>query len=309
LSERAMDAMVPAQNVAPNPILLFLGTPPRPDDPSDVWMQKRAQSLAGAAPDTAYIEFSADEDADPDDRDQWAKANPSYPQRTKETAMLRMRANLTEDSFLREGLGIYSSTSSGRVIDEHDWGLTADEASMPTERFAIGVDVAPDRGVSSVAFAGQRPDDLWHVELYEHRNGVGWVVPYVVERCRKNAIRAVVLDAQSPAAALVDEFAKAKIRVTVTNTRDLANACGRYFDAVMERQLRHTDQPQVNLAMSVARKRPLGQAWAWNRKTATSDITPVVAQTLALYGAQAPNRSVKTPTSRRAGRPREALVL
>jgi hypothetical protein len=223
--------------------------------------------------------------------------------------MLRMRANLTEDSFLREGLGIYSSTSSGRVIDEHDWGLTADEASMPTERFAIGVDVAPDRGVSSVAFAGQRPDDLWHVELYEHRNGVGWVVPYVVERCRKNAIRAVVLDAQSPAAALVDEFAKAKIRVTVTNTRDLANACGRYFDAVMERQLRHTDQPQVNLAMSVARKRPLGQAWAWNRKTATSDITPVVAQTLALYGAQAPNRSVKTPTSRRAGRPREALVL
>ncbi len=29
-----------------------------------------------------YIECTADEDAEPDDREQWAIANPSYPHRT-----------------------------------------------------------------------------------------------------------------------------------------------------------------------------------------------------------------------------------
>jgi hypothetical protein len=34
----------------------------------------------------------------------------------------------------------------------------------------------------------------------------------------------------------------------------------------------------------VARKRRLGDAWAWNRKDTDSDITPLVAVTLALFG-------------------------
>jgi hypothetical protein len=49
----------------------------------------------------------------------------------------------------------------------------------------------------------------------------------------------------------------------------------------------------------------LPPAWAWNRKDATSDITPVVAMTLALWGAQKDN--VERPT-RRSGS-RTAVVL
>jgi hypothetical protein len=85
----------------------------------------------------------------------------------------------------------------------------------------------------------------------------------------------------------------------------MAIACAKFFDAVMDGSLRHTDQPQVNVALSVARKRPLAGGWAWNRKDAASDITPIVSETLALWGAQ--NDNVKRP-SRRAG-PRTAVIM
>ena len=62
-------------------------------------------------------------------------------------------------------------------------------------------------------------------------------------------------------------------------------ACGAFYDAVMEDRLRHLDTPVLNSALAVARKRSLGDAWAWHRKNAAADITPLVACTLALYGA------------------------
>lgn len=312
LTENAIDDMVPATNQAANPLLLFTGTPPKPTDPGEVFAAKRAKALAGDSDDMAYIECSADEDADPDDRAQWAKANPSYPKRTPAQAILRMRENLTDDSFMREALGVWDTTKTKQVIDSQTWRLRADPASMAIERLTLAVDIAPDRSVASVALAGQRADERWHVELDEHRSGVDWVVPWITQRCERNRLHAVVLDELS---GLVEKrngrhyLLGSRIEVTLASAegRDMAIACAKFYDAAMDGTLVHTDQPQVNVALSVARKRPLGGGWAWNRKTATSDITPIVAETLALWGAQA--STVKRPG--RTGHPtqRRAAVL
>lgn len=304
----ALDDMVPTTNQSrqpAGPLLLFMGTPPRPTDSGEVFREKRTKALSGKSDDMAYIEMSADPDADPDDRKQWAIANASYPRRTPEASMLRMRENLTDESFMREALGIWDSSGGKRVIDADSWAVVADSASVAVDGFALAVDVAPDRSVSSVALAGVRADGLWHVELDEHRSGTGWLVPWVKARCASNTIRAVVVDERSPAASLLDEFAKVKVKVTTTSARDMAKACGQFYDGVMDARLKHTDQPQVNVALSVAGKRPLGDAWAWNRKNSNADITPLVAETLALWGAQAPK--VKRPAS--SGRGRRATVL
>lgn len=87
----------------------------------------------------------------------------------------------------------------------------------------------------------------------------------------------------------------------------MAIACAKFFDAVMGQQVRHTDQPQVNVALSVATKRGIGDAWAWNRRTNTSDITPLVACTLALWGAQ--SSTVKRPGGKSRPEGRRAVVL
>lgn len=314
LSEGALEDMVPATNQATlegGALLFFMGTPPRPEDKGDEFANRRAKALAGTTKDMVYVEFSADDDADPDDRAQWSKANPSFPSRTPVESLERMRENLTDDdSYKREALGIWDAEDSSRVIDEASWGLQGDPASMATDRLTLAIDVPPGRKTATVSLAGQRPDSAWHVELDEERGGVDWVIPWVKARTEKNRLHAVVADEMS---GLVEKrngrhfLIGTDILVTLAAAegRDMAIACAKYYDGIMDRTVWHTDQPQVNVALSVATKRPLQGAWAWNRKDATSNISPVVSQTLALWGAQ--NDNVVRPT-RRAGS-RTAVVL
>ena len=314
LSEKALEDMVPAANQSTQEagaLLFFMGTPPRPSDPGEEFSNRRSKALSGKAKNIVYVEFAADPGADPDDREQWAKANPSFPHRTPVESMERMRENLTDDdSFKREALGIWEAEDSARVIDEDSWNRVADPASMAIERLSLAIDVPPDRAIASVALAGQRADGRWHVELDDSRKGVDWVIPWVVSRASKNRLHAVVVDEMS---GLVekrrDRYFLIGTDVVVTlaaaEGRDMAIACAKFYDGVIDRSVMHTDQPQVNVALSLARKRPLAGGWAWNRKDAASDITPIVAETLALWGAQ--NENVHRPT-RRAGT-RTAVVM
>jgi len=221
-------------------------------------------------------------------------------------SMERMRENLTDDdSFKREALGIWDAISSSRVIDEVTWGLQGDAASMAVERLTLSIEVPPDRKSAAVGFAGQRADGRWHVELDEERRGVDWAIPWVVARAGKNRLHAVVVDEMS---GLVEKrrgrnfLIGTDIEVTLAAAegRDMAIACSKLYDGIHDGSVFHTDQPQVNVALSVATKRPLAGSWAWNRKDATSNISPVVAETLALWGAQ--NGNVTRPTRRASER-------
>lgn len=314
LGEKALEDMVPATNASTHPagaLLFFMGTPPRPTDPGEEFTNRRVKAISGKSKNMVYVELSADEGADPDDREQWAKANPSFPFRTPVESMERMRENLTDDdSFKREALGIWDPEDTSRVIDEESWNRVADPASMAIERLTIAIDVPPDRKTAAVSLSGLRPDGRWHVELDDQRKGVDWVVPWVKSRVEKNRLHAVVVDQLS---GLVEVkrgrnfLVGTDVEVTLAGAegRDMAIACAKFFDSVMDGSLRHTDQPQVNVALSVAAKRPVGGGWAWNRKDAASDISPIVSLTLALWGAQSDN--VKRP-ARRTGS-RTAVVL
>lgn len=317
LTEKALEDMVPATNASKQStgaLLFFMGTPPRPSDPGEEFTNRRLKAIGGKSKNMVYVEFSADGDADPDDHAQWEKANPSYPSRTPLESMQRMREQLTDDdSFRREAMGIWDAAGTPEVIDVASWSRVKDAASMPVDRLTLAIDVAPDRSVATVALAGQRADGLWHVEVDEQKRSVEWVSAWVASRAEKNRLHAVVVD---PMTGLVEERrgrnylvgTDVVVTLAAAEGRDMAIACGKFFDAVMEAspKLRHTDQPQLNVALSVARKRPLAGAWAWNRKDAASDITPIVASTLALWGAQ--KDDVERPTRRRTSE-RTAVVL
>jgi len=314
LDTAALEDMVAATNQARHEhgaLLLFMGTPPRPKDPSEAFEQRRLKALEGKAKNAIWLEIGADPKSDPDDESQYAVMNPSYPKRTPKASLERLRENLgDDDSWNREGRGVWDAVDSSRVIDERSWSLVADPASMAIDRLTLAVDVPPERSVASVALSGLRPDGRWHVELDEQRKGVDWVVPWVRARAERNRLHAVVVDEMS---GLVEHrrgrsfLIGTDIEVTLAAAegRDMAIACAKFFDSVIDGSVRHTDQPQVNVALSVARKRPLAGGWAWNRKDAASDITPVVSETLALWGAQSDN--VKRPTRR--GGSRQAVVL
>ena len=311
MSDDDQEALFSTSSAAPlgNPQWILTGTPPGPRANGEAFTRMRDDALGGTSAALCWHEWSCETGVDLDSHEQWQRANPALGHRLLLDVVQGERASFSDDGFARERLGMWAGNASTAVIDAESWNLAGDEASVAVDRFALAVDVAPDRESAAVALAGQRADGLWHIELEEHRHGVGWLVPYLVRLVGANPqIRAVVIDGASPAASITDELKLSKVKVTTTSVRDMANACGQLYDGVMEQWLRHTAQPQLTYALSMGRKRALGDAWAWSRKSAASDITPIVAATLALWGAQASD--VKRPARRsRNSNGRRAMVL
>jgi len=317
LDIKALEDMVPATNQARNPhggLIFFIGTPPRPVDNGEAFASKRTRALSGEADGMFYVEMGADPDADIDDREQWARANPSFPRRTPVESMLRMRENIPDDdSWRREALGIWDPTSSRGVIPGPSWATQGQEHSLAVDRFALGVECGPDLAWASVAFAGQREDGDWHFELDEDQHtkgrGVAWLVPHLEYLTANNSqIRAIVGDVAGPIAALLEQrngrwfFKGSRLELTPVKVAELGAGCSRVLDGIVTGWLHHIDQPQFTAAALAAGRRPLGDTgmWVWSRKLAESDITPIQAATLALIGAQ--NANVKRPAHRGGGR-------
>ncbi|PJM72346.1 terminase [Bifidobacterium primatium] len=296
LTVRALDNMLPVVNTSPDPLVVFLGNPPKPGDPSEVFEGKRAAALAGTD-GMVYVELAADRDADIDDREQWAKANPSYPKRTSETAILRMRNLMTDDSFRREALGVWDAVSSHAAIDPKRWADTAVDEPDRDGLVGYALDMPPDRSSLAIGGAIRHGDGTMHVELREFRAtqsaGTMWAVDYITEHWPRTA--SVAIDAQSPAAALLPDLRSRGVRVTVTNAQDMGRACGMFQDMLRDRKLTHLpDSRQPALAMAVAnattRNIGTGGAIGWNRTGGDIDISPLVAITLAMFGVRVTKR-------------------
>ena len=186
LTEKAMEDMVPATNAAPNGLVFLVGTPPRPGDPGEVFSLRREAALSGDDPDVMYVELSADKDANPDDRAQWRKANPSYPHRTGEGSILRMRKLLgSVESFKREGLGIWDERQQGRkAFGPGLWGKRVAEPPKSGVR-SFGVKFTPDGSHVAIAGAMKADDGRVHVEAIRQApmsEGTQWLVDFLIER-------------------------------------------------------------------------------------------------------------------------------
>lgn len=294
LTESAMEDMVASQNVARNPLTILTGTPPRPRDPGEVFTMVRSDALAGESEETLYIELSADRDADLLDRSQWRKANPSFPQRTSERAMLRMRKNLSDDSFRREALGVWDEVSVHKpLISPQQWKQMADVGPADDVRpDALGVDMSHGRDIS-VAGCWIEGDDA-HIEQVWAGSDPSACIEWLAERAGRRV--PVVIDAASPAASLVPELKARKCQMVVTTAANMAQACGVLENRISTETLTHGAQKPVTDAILGARRRPIRDAggWALDRSDPTAAIYPIVAAVLALFGATTHKRTNKT---------------
>ena len=323
LTEKALEDMIAATNQSRHPhgaLLFFMGTPPRPVDPGEAFSVKRAKALDGKSDDTFYVEFSADPDSEPDDREQWPTMNPSYPSRTPLESMLRLRENLpTDEAWNREARGIWDVVKSRGVLPAPSWVEQADESSTIVDRMALGVEVGPDLAWASVAVAGQRADGDFHFELDDDQHtrgrGTAWLVPHLEYLTANNPqIRSVVVDVAGPVKALLEQrgsswfFQGTNLMVTPVKVAELGAGCSAVLDGIVTGWLWHIGQPQFSAAALAAGKRALGDTgmWVWSRKTAESDITPIQAGTLALIGARAQQQNIRKPT--RTGRGRRVVT-
>jgi len=303
LADEALEALGPATAAAPkkNRQLIFCGTPPSEVMNSEVFTKFRSECLEQRALRASWLEWAIPEGADLDDPAQWAWANPALGYRLDIADLAEDRAQYSDEGFARERGGMWSAAVSDAVIDAETWRLVRDSASVATDPVAVAVDISPNRSVASIAIAGARDDGLYHVEVIENRRGTDWIIPSLAFLVAQFGPVAVVVD--GPASSLIPELSNIEVPVMKLGPSEFAAACGLFYDSVFNRQLRHLDQPLFNQAIDSARKRALGDMWAWGRSKAESDITPVVAATLALYGF-ASGRPVQ-----RVKKTRKAVVL
>ena len=277
LTDAALSDLAPTQNQAINPQIILMGTPPKPSDPSEAFTRLRAEALSGQAGDLTYIEYSADPGSDPDDREAWRTANPSYPDRTPERALQRLRRLLDSDDFLREVMGIWTDEHARKLaIDPAAWAnLHAPGPPRATPTFAL--DVAPDHSTATIAAAWTTADGAW-LQLAAHGSGVEWVADRAAELLRTWGGRLLVEQTGTAA------FLLPHLTADPVSRRFFADACSTLDAAVSSRSLRHGGHPELKDAVAVARWSSSGEAGQRVLSRKDPRISPLIAAALALHG-------------------------
>lgn len=321
MTMKALEDMVPATNQSKFPfgaLLFYMGTPPRPSDPGEVLADRRREALthkAGApdfgppvvGDDGLYVECSADPGCDPDDREQWAKANPSYPHRTPLRSMLRLRKNLQGDaSWLREALGVWDAdVSDGAPISAERWAQLTDGESMATdESVALGLDAPLDRSSACFTIYGRRADGLRHLAIrhWVKTADLGNLVAVAKQLCDGHKV-SLHLPPKSPALAWREDLAAAGIEVLEVKVGPFIEAQQVIEQAVADGTLRHRGQVDMSAAVAGLAARVAGDSSPWSRRSSSANVAPMFAAAAAVAAA------TQTPVRRTSAYEEDGLTV
>lgn len=317
LKQSALNDMIPAANTIRNPLIIFMGTPPDPKDPSEVFTTYRNKALtikqareAGedVASNMLYVEIGADRGADLDDRDQWSRGNPSFPDRTPEESILRLRELLAdEDAFAREGLGIWDEVVVGRsLITPGEWACLHDPA-FPSGRAVLGVKFSVDGALVGLAGA-VRPDvgpvAVSGISVRSTAQGLAWLTDFIADR--KDSVAQVVIDGKAGSAALINALEQAGVRarakarpqgrfLRVPTAAEYVEAHAMFLNEIREQNVSHDGSVTLAKQVAHATARPVGKSggWAWQGIGEADDVTLLDAATLAFWGARTTIRRTK----------------
>ena len=292
LKASALNDMVPATNTVKNPLVLLMGTPPAPTDPSEVFTAHRKKALAVAKNREAgedvdsnalYVEIGADTGCDPDDRSQWSRGNPSYPLRTPAESIMRLRELLADDAaFLREGLGAWDEDRAGtRAIKKPWWEATAVDVAPPSGVKSFAVTFNLDGTRQAVAGA-LRHDDGVHLELvgtYQGpvEEGVQPLTEWLAERWKETAM--IAISGQAGAAPLVQALLDEGVPqhfIHVLSSPEYMSTGPLLITAITSRTMTHPRAPESDpleqsVAISDKQFRGKSGGWAWRATTPDGD--------------------------------------
>jgi hypothetical protein len=262
---------------------------------STVLNRKVANGRLAVARDTgrdiAYFEWSAPDDWDPEDEAGYFSFMPALCpdppcvcgkddggwRHTVTLEVLRAERADMDPSEYRRAYGNRPSLGADFVVPPEVWASVCAPAANPRGSVQFGLDVAEDRSSAAIVATDGKV-----VELVAHGEGLGWVV----ERC--NELLAahggqVALDFGGPAGVLADSIEG----VQKLSGREVVQACGAMFDAIVERRVVFRAQnlpadPFTAAVMGAVRK-PIADNWVWSRKASVNDPTPIMAATVAWW--------------------------
>lgn len=239
---------------------------------------------------TMFVQYALPKDMDPNDPQSWWYCHPGLGWLTTEAKLAAALEASEADpwEFYRPYLGWWPDEKKDEwVLPEASLRACAEldpEAPDWTGRPVYGIDVAPDRSISTLSLAGANPTSRAWLETVRQDTGTAWVVAATKRMREEHGGRLVVLDGGGPAASLETDLVKAGFEVVLLSAREVNAACGGLYDDVTVNDVRHGGDPELYAAAKAAVKTSSGDAWRWGRKRSMEDITALYAATLARHG-------------------------
>ena len=301
LSSAAVAAMLFSVSAQASPQLLFAGTVPGPENNAEHWTSVRDRGRRGGSTRLAWLEWSPTGSDDPkrlidlDSREVWAQSNPALGFRLTEETVAGEREQMLADPdmFARERVNRWPTASVWGGVIPGEWVEACQSAPVAVcEPVVLALETTFDRSTSTLVAVGRRESDgLPQVEVVASADGTAWCAQRIVQVAGRNPdVVALVIDGRAAAESLIPEIQEALdaagvgFDVTVTSSSDMAQACGRFFDAMRGAQVVHTGDPLLLAALRGAIQRPIGDgAWAWSRNKGGPVVAPLVAATIALW--------------------------
>lgn len=253
-----------------------------------------------AVPDSriGLFDWSAADGCALDDRQEWAQSNPAlgYGFLTELTIQDALDTD-PESRFRTEVLCQRVAALEPPQISAAAWDARADPESSIVGDRVISVDVSPRGDRAAIGGAGYRPDGDVHLALVDHRPGIAWAIPRLLQLLERPDVVALVVDEGGPAAELVPDLEAAGLRVRTEadptgeivhmTTRDAGAAAGMLRTRVAgdAPTAWHRGEQAAHDALVGAKTRPIGNGgWGFDRRTSEDDITPIVVLSHALWG-------------------------
>ncbi len=305
-------ALLPTMSAVRNPQIVYMSSPPLDGISGEPLFSLRDSALEGVDPALAWMDWGLDLDPDkPEDVKaladpaNWRKSNPAYGIRISHRTVEREHRAMSPESFARERCGVWPkrATDAG-LIDMRQWGRLGDPALSLSDPVSFAVDVSPMRDRASIVACAPLSGGGHVVEVVDYRPGTEWVTERLISlRDKWNPI-GIALDLRSPVGALLFEFEDAGLvkspdkeqlernphkywaergQLALPTAAEVSQACGQFYDAVVQGTIRHQGQGPLDVAVRGAVTRNVGDGFGWARRQATVDISPLCAATLARW--------------------------
>lgn len=300
-TDAQQEALLPtvAAGKSQNQQTIRAGTPPTSGSSGTVFLRVRKAVLDGKDTETAWQEWSVEQITDVNDEDAWYEANPSLGYHLMVKAVRNEAKKMAVDSFNKMRLGWIPGEENQRAITDDDWNaLVMDDFVMPEDpNLVYAVKFAPDRSAASLAVGVLMPDGKVFVQVVERRPmnaGTGWLAAWLLERWRN--CNKIIIDGQAGQTLLIEELLRSETRqkkrlekrILAPNVREAGAAYGDFDNGIEHGIVAHANQPGLNVAVKVAKKRDIGRDGMFGYASMNADIQsdPVEAAALAYYGAR-----------------------
>lgn len=304
----AWSASVNSTNAKPNGLIVCFSNAGDPD--SLVLRQLRSQAVSQISGTEAenfggteaeglgWFEWSAIEDADLNDLNALAQANPAlgYGLLT-ERALLSNLSTMPENKFRSECLCQQVDSILPEPFPKGTWNALLDPNSQiaETSELFYGIDLSIDRKTISIAVCGLREDGNMHIEVIARRAGLEWAVDWFRERAVKSRMNLSFQSRGAPVCGIAEQICTLTgvNRIPIEGP-DLTNGWGRFYDsiAIAEEPSRtgvrtyHLNQPILNTCAKTCQLKNLGGGMMLpDRAKSPDDIAPLMACAMAFTAA------------------------